>query len=79
MIIIYDINSCPDDSGLDMEKVVEIFKEHNWLLWDSSNRYGIGSTEPKVVFAPEEEKIEISILDLQDDDVKEKVNKILKK
>jgi hypothetical protein len=42
-VLIYDVHTVPD--GMDLEKIVYIWKEHGFILWDSRD----GGQEPKVL------------------------------
>lgn len=44
-LLIYDLVSIPKSFGIDMDKVMWAYKEHQVLLWDSSR----GGQEPKVI------------------------------
>lgn len=37
-ILVYDISMCPTSSGLDMERVVEIYENVNLVVYDSTEK-----------------------------------------
>lgn len=78
MILIYDIQGFPTESGLDLETFAKIVKELKIVLWDSHN-YLVNPIEPKIIFTPEDEIIDIKIINVDDPENEKLVNEILKK
>ncbi len=65
-ILIFDINACPTNAGLDMEKVMHLFKEHNVLFYDSHE-----GCEP--TFIPTKD-IHVNFVDLSKEENMKKLN-----
>ena len=74
MIVIYDVNVFPGEIGITFEQLVKIKEDTGFILWDSGPlEEGI---EPKVIFAPEEEKIALTLIDVSDEKNKEVIEKL---
>ena len=65
MIVIYDINVFPGELGITFEQLVKVKEDTGFILWDSGP-LGEG-IEPKVIFAPEEEKITLTLMDVRNE------------
>ena len=74
MIVIYDINVFPGEIGITFEKLIKIKEDTGFILWDSGP-LGEG-IEPKVIFAPEEEKVALTLIDVSDEKNKEIIEKL---
>lgn len=74
MIIIYDTNVFPADTGLTFERLIKIKEETGFIIWDSG-LLGEG-IEPKVIFTPEEEKVALTLIDIRDEKNKEIIEKL---
>ena len=78
MILIYDIQGFPDESlGLTFEIFAKLFKEEKIIIWDSSN-YVDNPIEPKIIFSPEDEVVEFKIINVDNEEDAEAMNKIMK-
>jgi hypothetical protein len=67
-ILIYDIMTTPQ--GIDLEKIVYLFREHNVILYDSFK----GGTSPKVM-----NKVKhIAFIDVEGEKISNQINKIIK-
>lgn len=74
MIVIYDINVFPGDIGITFEQLIKVKEDTGFILWDSGPlEEGI---EPKIIFAPEEEKIALTLIDVRDEKNKEILDKL---
>ena len=74
MIVIYDINVFPTEMGITFEKLIKIKEDTGFILWDSGPlEEGI---EPKIIFAPEEEKVTLTLIDVSDEKNKEVIEKL---
>ena len=74
MIVIYDINVFPTEIGITFEQLIKIKEDTGFILWDSGPlEEGI---EPKVIFAPEEEKVALPLIDVRDEKNKEIIEKL---
>ena len=74
MIVIYDVNVFPGEIGITFEQLVKIKEDTGFILWDSG-LLGEG-IEPKVIFAPEEEKVALTLIDVSDEKNKEVIEKL---
>ena len=74
MIVIYDINVLPTETGITFEQLVKVKEDTGFILWDSGP-LGEGR-EPKVIFAPEEEKVALTLIDVSDEKNKEVIEKL---
>ncbi len=74
MIVIYDINVLPTETGITFEQLVKVKEDTGFILWDSGP-LGEG-IEPKVIFAPEEEKVALTLIDVSDEKNKEVIEKL---
>ena len=74
MIVIYDINVFPGEIGITFEQLIKVKEDTGFILWDSG-LLGEG-LEPKVIFAPEEEKIALTFIDVRDEKNKEVIEKL---
>ena len=74
MIIIYDINVFPGEIGITFEQLIKVKEETGFIIWDSGP-LGEG-IEPKVIFAPEEEKIALTLIDVREEKNKEVIEKL---
>ena len=74
MIVIYDIKVFPGEIGITFEQLIKIKEDTGFILWDSGPlEEGI---EPKVIFAPEEEKVALTLIDVSDEKNKEVIEKL---
>ena len=74
MIVIYDINVFPGEIGITFEQLIKVKEDTGFILWDSGPlEEGI---EPKVIFAPEEEKVALTLIDVRDEKNKEIIVKL---
>ena len=69
-MLIYDICSVPH--GFELQKVVHIWKEHNFVMWDSEN----GGNEP--ILTEETEGVLIDISNTTPE-ILNKINKLIEK
>ena len=74
MIVIYDINVFPGEIGITFEQLIKIKEDTGFILWDSGP-LGEG-IKPKVIFAPEEEKVALTLIDVSDEKNKEVIEKL---
>ena len=74
MIVIYDINVFPGEMGITFEQLIKVKEDTGFILWDSGP-LGEG-IEPKVIFAPEEEKVALTLIDVSDEKNKEVIEKL---
>ena len=74
MIVIYDINVFPEETGITFEQLIKLKEDTGFILWDSG--YSGEGIEPKVIFAPEEEKIALTLIDVRDEKNKEVIEKL---
>ena len=74
MIVIYDVNVFPGEIGITFEQLIKVKEDTGFILWDSGP-LGEG-IEPKVIFAPEEEKIALTLIDIRDEKNKEVIEKL---
>ena len=74
MIVIYDTNVFPKEIGITFEQLIKVKEDTGFILWDSGP-LGEG-IEPKVVFAPGEEKIALTLIDVSDEKNKEVIEKL---
>ena len=68
-ILIYDLRSLPVNTGLDMEKIMWLFKEHKIVLYDSSH----GGDTPHIANSTKED---IQFVETRTDRGQELINKI---
>jgi hypothetical protein len=64
--LIYDISSCPDNAGLSLEKIMQLYMQHNVVFYDSFKEDGSKVDKPQLVNVPEE--TEFKIVDLSEDE-----------
>ena len=74
MIVIYDINVFPGKIGITFEQLIKVKEDTGFILWDSGPLEE--GTEPKVIFAPEEEKVTLTLIDVSDEKNKEVIEKL---
>ena len=68
-VLVYDLQSAPKDCGMDMEKIIFLFRTEKIILYDSY----YGGHIPHIIKASED--IEIQIVDVQTNKGKEIVKK----
>ena len=74
MIVIYDVNVFPGEIGITFEQLIKIKEDTGFILWDSGPlEEGI---EPKIIFAPEKEKVTLTLIDVSDEKNKEVIEKL---
>ena len=74
MIVIYDINVFPGEIGITFEQLIKVKEDTGFILWDSGLLEE--GSEPKVIFAPEEEKVALTLIDVRDEKNKEIIEKL---
>ncbi len=66
-VLIYDIATVPSDAGLDIERVLYIYENHNIVLFDSQQAEGPRTPEkPQVVNVPDGTQIEFLDFSIQE-------------
>jgi len=70
-VLIYDINSCPEFAGLDMEKVMYFYREEKVVFYSSSTETGERADAPQ--FIPLKD-IEVTFLDVNKEENMKKLN-----
>jgi len=82
VVLVYDLESCPSDYGIEMDKVGKIFEEHGVVLWTSKDN----GTEPKLYVKEIGDKMDFRVIDLSTDfanraekDTEEFISKLLSK
>ena len=73
-IVIYDMSSIP--AGMDMGIVMDMFKKHGLLLYDSQESTEGRADAPQVLHA---EDMVVSFVDVSDQEQRKKVNGYLKR
>lgn len=64
-ILVYDIHSVPSDAGLDLEKIMWLYNEHQLVLYNSKDESGEKTDKPQVINVPE--GTEIKFIDCETD------------
>jgi len=71
-VLIYDLRSIPSEgSGLDMERIMQLYNEHNVLLYD-----GTDGDKPEIINI---EDIDITFIDVSKEEGMKKWNNYKKK
>jgi hypothetical protein len=52
-ILVYDINSVPSNAGLDMDRIMYLYNEHQLVIYSSRDENGEKTDKPQVLNVPE--------------------------
>lgn len=70
-ILIYDIESCPQNCGMGMEDIIRLFKEEGIVFYSSSTDTGHRPDKPQVISVGE---IEVEFVDVSKQEGMKRLN-----
>jgi len=58
-ILIYDLAVAPIDTGLEMDKILEFYRQENIIVWDSSKATEGQNCKPQIIMVDGEPEVEV--------------------